>query len=44
MESPVKPTPVKEPDTKPVPTRRKEPFNPPKPKVDPTPKGNKKMR
>jgi len=35
--------PVKEPLTKPktVPTRKKDPFSPPKPKVDPTPKGKK---
>jgi len=43
MELPVKPAPVKEPQTKPTPTRRRDPFNPPKPKVDPTPKGIKNI-
>lgn len=36
----IKPAPVK-PDVKPAPRRRNDPFNPPAPKVNPTPKGKK---
>lgn len=37
----IKPAPVKPAPVKPSPTRRRQPFNPPAPKVNPTPKGKK---